>query len=120
MRANASSVRVITQFGIRLLRQLSLIGALTTVGSRPDLLSKAMALNFKNGISFLMLGLSLIGTMRAQGQPNEGNRPPQAGVGRPAPASAVLPDHILVQHRVGADVDSDHRSVQTRGASLAK
>src|SRR5258706_7429488 len=118
MRANASSVRVITQFGIRLLRQHSPIGALTTVGSRPDLLSKAMALNFKNGISFLMLGLSLIGTMRAQGQPNEGNRPPQAGLGRPAPASPVFPDHITVQERARADADSHPPSLQAPGASL--
>src|SRR5258706_1138623 len=79
-----------------------------------------MALNLKNGFSFLMPGLSLIGTMGAQGQPNEGNRPPQAGFGRPAPASAILPDHILVQHRVGADVDSDQRSIESRGASLVK
>src|SRR6266852_3564111 len=78
-----------------------------------------MALKFKNGISFLFVGLSFIGTMRAQGQPNEGNRPPApgSGLGRPTPP-ASLPDHILVQHRVGADVDSDQRSLESRGASL--
>jgi len=78
-----------------------------------------MALKFKNGISFLFVGLSFIGTMRAQGQPNEGNRPPApgSGLGRPTPP-ASLPDHILVQHRVGADVDSDQRSLESRGAGL--
>jgi thermitase len=69
-----------------------------------------MALNFKNGISFVFLGLSLLGTMRAQGPPR--------GFARPTATSASLPDHILVQHRVGADVDSDQQSLQSRGASL--
>jgi hypothetical protein len=79
-----------------------------------------MTLYFKKTTTFLFLGLSVIGTMRAQGQPNDGNRPPVPGarIGRPAPPSASLPDHILVQHRVGADVDSDQRSLEARGASL--
>jgi thermitase len=94
------------------------MGALTTAGNGSDLLSKAMTLYFRRITTLLFLGLSLIGTMRAQGQPNEGNRPPGAGFGRPTPTSASLPDHILVQHRVGANVGDDQRSLESRGARL--
>jgi len=78
-----------------------------------------MALNFKNGISLLFLGLGLVGTMRAQGQQdNLDDQSSRAGSGRPAPASASVPDHILVQHRVGANVGDDQRSLESRGAHL--
>ncbi len=106
------------QFCIRVLRLLSPLRALTTASNRPDLVSKAMALKFKNGISVLFLGLGLMGTLQAQGPQDGDNQSSRAGSGRPAPASASLPDHILVQHRLGANVGDDQQSLAARGARL--
>jgi len=75
-----------------------------------------MAFNFKNGV-FFFLGLGLLGTT-AQAQQGDGNRRPRTESGGQAITSAIVPDHILVQHRVGADVISDHESLASRGASL--
>ena len=77
-----------------------------------------MALNFKNGISVSFLVLGLMGTIRGQGQQDGDNQSSRAGSGRPTPASASLADHILVQHRVGANVGDDQQSLESRGAHV--
>ena len=73
--------------------------------------------HLKNRLSSLFICLSLIAAVQAQ-TPRNPNRPPQPGLGQSTPGSASLPGRIVLQHRSGANVESDLQSLEVRGVHL--